>query len=192
MEVLPKKFYERNPAKVAKDLLGKLLVRKINQTQLIGRIVETEAYYGKEDPASRAALGRPKYCVKFLYDTPGKVLIYNVHKHWLFNVVAHKSKKAGAVLIRAIEPIKGIEVMKRFRKVKDPKELTNGPGKLTQALKITKELNGLFVTQTNSPIFIVKGKKVNFNIGKSKRIGVRKDLPQKLRFFILGNEWVSR
>jgi DNA-3-methyladenine glycosylase len=116
--ILSKKFFEKDPALVAKNLLGKILVRKINSKILAGKIVETEAYYGKEDPASRAYLGRPKYCVKLLYDEPGKVLIYMVHANWLFNVVAHEKRKAGAVLIRAIEPIKGIEIMRKNRKVK--------------------------------------------------------------------------
>ncbi|MEM5791011.1 MAG: DNA-3-methyladenine glycosylase, partial [Candidatus Aenigmatarchaeota archaeon] len=107
MKVLPRRFYERDTAKVAKDLLGKILIRKINSKFLKGKIVETEAYYGKEDPASRACLGSPKYCVELLYSKPGKALIYMVHGNWLFNVVAHEKSKAGAVLIRAIEPLNG-------------------------------------------------------------------------------------
>ncbi len=191
MKVLPRKFYERDTAKVAKDLLGKILVRKINSKLITGKIVETEAYYGKEDPASRAYLGRPKYCVELLYSEPGKALIYMVHGNWLFNVVAHEKSKAGAVLIRAIEPLNGIEIMKKNRKVEKIFELTNGPGKLTKSLKITKNLNGTFVFKKDSPIFIVEGEK-NFEVGSSHRIGVTRDLKKKLRFFIKGNKFVSR
>jgi DNA-3-methyladenine glycosylase len=191
MKILPKKFYERDTAVVAKDLLGKILVRRLNKKKLGGIIVETEAYYGKEDPASRAFSGRPKYCVKLLHDEPGKVLIYNVHNNWLFNIVAHEKGKVGAVLVRAIEPLNGIEEMRKNRKVKDLHDLTNGPGKLTKALNITKDLNGIFVTDEKSEI-IVLDNKLNFVLGSSKRVGVTKDLPFNLRFFVKGNPFVSR
>jgi DNA-3-methyladenine glycosylase len=192
MKILSEKFFERDPALVAKDLLGKFLVRKINSKILVGKIVETEAYYGKEDPASRAYLGWPKYCVKLLHDKPGKILVYMVHANWLFNVVAHEKGKAGAVLIRAIEPIKGIEIMRKNRKVKSLIELTNGPGKLCKALKIDIKLNDKFLTHKKSDVTICEGKRENFQICSSHRIGVTKDLKRKLRFFIKGNKFVSK
>jgi DNA-3-methyladenine glycosylase len=191
MKILNKKFYERDPAIVAKELLGKILIRKLGKKNLAGKIVETEAYYGKEDPASRAYSGRPKYCVKLLYDNPGKALIYNVHNNWLFNIVAHQKEKAGAVLIRALEPLEGIEIMKNNRKEIDVKRLTNGPGKLTKAFRITKDLNGIYITRKKSEILILNNKE-KFEICSSHRIGVTKDLKKKLRFFIKGNEFVSR
>jgi len=191
MKILLKRFYERDPAKVAKELLGKILVRKIDNKCLSGMIVETEAYYGKNDPASRAYSGRPKYCAKLLYDDPGKTIVYNVHNNWLFNVVAHEKGKVGAVLIRAIEPIEGIEMMKENRGVKEIKNLTNGPGKLSKALRITKELNGIYVTRRSSPIIIVDNKS-RVEICRSNRIGVTRDLKKELRFFIKGNPFVSR
>jgi len=191
MKILLKRFYERDPAKVAKELLGKILVRKIDNKCLSGMIVETEAYYGKNDPASRAYSGRPKYCAKLLYDDPGKTIVYNVHNNWLFNVVAHEKGKVGAVLIRAIEPIEGIEMMKENRGVKEIKNLTNGPGKLSKALRITKELNGIYVTRRSSPIIIVDNKS-RVEICRSNRIGVTRDLKKELRFFIKGNLFVSR
>jgi DNA-3-methyladenine glycosylase len=180
MKILKRNFYERDSAEVAKDLLGKILIRKLGRKILSGKIVETEAYYGKRDPASRAYSGRPKYCVKLLYDKPGKALVYNVHNNWLFNIVAHEKGKAGAVLIRALEPLEGIERMK-----------SNGPGKLTKALQITKELNGIDVTSKKSEILILNSKE-KFEICSSHRIGVTKDLRKKLRFFIKGNKFVSR
>jgi DNA-3-methyladenine glycosylase len=192
MKIISKNFFERDPALVAKDLLGKFLVRKIDSKILAGKIIETEAYYGKEDPASRAYLGRPKYCVKLLHDEPGKILIYMVHANWLFNVVAHEKGKAGAVLIRAIEPVRGVEIMQENRKVKNLVELTNGPGKLSRALKIDANLNGKFVTQKRSPVIICEGKKERFKICSSHRIGVTRDLKKKLRFFIRGNKFVSK
>ncbi len=192
MKVLPREFFERDPARVAKELLGKILVRKLNSKILAGKIVETEAYYGKKDPASRASSGRPKYCVKLLYDEPGKILVYMVHGNWLFNIIAHEKRKVGAVLIRALEPLKGIEEMKKNRKVRKIFDLTNGPGKLTGALKIDKRFNGISVTDKNGEIVIVEGKKEKFEIAASHRIGVTKDLKRKLRFYIKGNKFVSR
>jgi DNA-3-methyladenine glycosylase len=126
-----------------------------------------------------------------LHDEPGKVLIYNVHNNWLFNIVAHEKGKVGAVLVRAIEPLNGIEEMRKNRKVKDLHDLTNGPGKLTKALNITKDLNGIFVTDEKSEI-VVLDNKLNFVLGSSKRVGVTKDLPFNLRFFVKGNPFVSR
>lgn len=192
MKILSEKFYERDSAIVAKDLLGKVLVRRLNSKFLSGKIVETEAYYSKKDPASRAYSGRPKYCVKLMHSNPGKTLIYAVHANWLFNIVAHEKGKVGAVLIRAIEPLEGIGLMKKNRRVKEISKISNGPGKLAKAFKITKELNGIYVTDEKSPLIIVKGVNEKFEICSSHRIGVTKDLKKKLRFFIKGNKFVSR
>ena len=155
-----------------------------------GIITETEAYYGLHDPASRAYQGIKKYNEPMWKD-PGRVFIYNVHKYWMFNIVADKSNEIGAVLIRAIEPTRGIEIMKKNRPVRKVDALTNGPGKLTTALKIEKSLNGIPVTSNESEIFIAKNK-IEFEIESSYRIGVKKDLDRKLRFFIKGNNFVSR
>ena len=190
MKILKKKFYQRNPKKVARDLLGKTLVRKIGNNTLKGIIVETEAYYGENDPASRAYHGMKSYN-KMMWDEPGKIFIYNVHKYWMFNVVAHEVGKVGAVLIRAIHPIEGIDVMMKNRKTDQIEKLTSGPGKLTIALKIDKSLNGKWITKKDSGIFITEGIKPK-KISKSKRIGVRKDLEEELRFFIDNDKFVSR
>ena len=189
---LSENFFRRDTAIVAKDLLGKILVRKLPSRTLSGKIVETEAYFGKEDPASRAYLGRPKFCVKLMHEKPGRTLIYMVHGNWLLNIIAHERSKAGAVLIRALEPLKGIETMKKNRGIENINNLTNGPGKLTKALNITKELNGIDVTNEKSEIQIVEGKEEDFEIGSSFRIGVREDLSQHFRFFIKGNKFVSK
>jgi len=191
MKMLKRKFFSRNPETVARELLGKILVRKFGNKVLSGRIVEDEAYFGEEDPASRAYLGRPKHCVKLMHSKPGRILIYNVHNNWLLNVVAHEDKKVGAVLIRAIEPIEGIEEMKKNRKTKNVFELTNGPGKLTKALAIDKSLNGIDSTSKKSQINFFDSEE-KFEISCSKRIGVSRDLEQELRFFIKDNKFVSR
>jgi len=189
-KVLRRKFYERDPETVAKELLGKILVRSLCGKALSGLIVETEAYYGSEDPASRAHHGKKSYN-RFMWGEPGRAFIYNVHKYWMFNIVAHEPSRVGAVLVRAIEPVAGVEVMKENRANEETGRLTNGPGKLTMALKIDKGLNGVWVTSRESEIFIVDNE-VNFEIASSHRIGVKKDLERKLRFFIKGNRFVSR
>ena len=109
-KILFPSFYSRDPAVVARDLLGKRLVRVLNGEALEGTIVETEAYYGAEDPASRAFHGRKNYN-RLMWGEPGRVFIYNVHRYWMLNVVAHEPDEIGAVLIRAIEPTRGIESM---------------------------------------------------------------------------------
>jgi len=115
-----------------------------------------------------------------------------VHANWLLNIVAHMEASVGAVLIRALEPLEGIEVMKKNRDTKDKRDLTSGPGKLTKALAITNELNGIDVTRTNEQLMLVRGEIESFSIGSSPRIGVKADLPQELRFYIKRNIFVSR
>ncbi|MCW3976540.1 MAG: DNA-3-methyladenine glycosylase [Candidatus Bathyarchaeota archaeon] len=187
---MSREFYERAPEFVAKELLGKRLIRKLGKNLLEGIIVETEAYYGLQDPASRAYHGIKNYN-KPMWNEPGRAFIYNVHKYWMLNIVAHKPNQIGAVLIRAMEPTKGMEVMEKNKPVMKLFDLTNGPGKLTIALKINKGLNGVPVTSCESEI-IIANNRMEFEIGSSHRIGVRKDLKRKLRFFIKGNKFVSR
>ena len=191
MKVISKGFYERDPAQVAKDLLGKVLVRKLQSNVLSGKIVETEAYYGGNDPASKAYKGRKRFNELMFLDV-GKTFIYMVHGNWLLNIVPHVKGGVGAVLIRAIEPLEGVEAMLENRSVKNMRELTSGPGKLTRALAITKDLNGVDVTKKDSKLFVAEGRNETFQIGTSPRIGVKADLPQNLRFFIKGNMFVSK
>jgi DNA-3-methyladenine glycosylase len=168
---MKREFYERDTAIVAKDLLGKVFVRRLGEETLEGIIVETEAYYGKDDPASRAFKGKKKYN-RVMWEDPGRVFIYNVHKYWMFNFVAHKKNKVGGVLIRAIEPIKGIETMQKNRPVKNLRDLTNGPGKLTLALAIDKNLNFIEGTSENCEIYVIENE-LRFEIERSHRIGVK-------------------
>jgi len=187
---LKRSFYARDPALVAKGLLGDIVVRKIGSDILSGKIVETEAYYGREDPASRAYRGRKNYN-DVMFGEPGRAFIYMVHSWWLLNIVAHRKGGIGAVLIRALEPNEGIELMKRNRGQNDVLNLTSGPGKLTRALIVTKELNGIDITGVSSRLTVIKGKQKDFEIGSSHRIGVTEDLPQELRFFIKKNGFLS-
>ena len=191
MKRLSHDFYERDPSLVARGLIGKILVRKVDSEVLSGEIVETEAYYGGEDPASRAYRGRKNFN-ELMFKDAGKVFVYMVHANWLLNIVAHPKKCVGAVLIRALEPIEGIETMQENRNVKDLRNLVSGPGKLTKALAITKELNGIDVTRKDSQLTLTEREKKISEVASSHRIGVKVDLQQKLRFYVKGNKFVSR
>jgi DNA-3-methyladenine glycosylase len=190
IEILGIEFYERDTETVSKKLLGKRLIKRLSDTFLEGIIVETEAYYGIDDPASRAYHGVKNYN-KPMWGEPGRVFIYNVHNNWMFNVVAHKPNQVGAVLIRAVQPTRGVNLMEKNRKVENPLDLTNGPGKLTKAFGIDKSLMGILVASLRNEVFIANGK-MELEIGNSHRIGVRKDLSRNLRFFIKGNNFVSK
>ncbi|UCD45714.1 MAG: DNA-3-methyladenine glycosylase [Candidatus Bathyarchaeota archaeon] len=188
---LGREFYARDTAQVAQDLLGKALVRKTPDGALTGRIVETEAYYGDADPASRAYRGRKSYNA-VMFDEPGRLFIYMVHSWWLLNIVAHAAGEVGAVLIRALEPVDGIDRMFVNRGVSELKRLANGPGKLARALDVGKELHGVDVTKAGGELTVVEGSDEAFEIGSSHRIGVTRDLPRELRFFIEGSAFKSR
>jgi len=188
--ILPKSFYERDPAVVARELLGNVLVVSDNEL-LKGKIVETEAYYGLSDPASRAFKGKTKLS-RWMWEDAGSTFVYMVHSYWLFNIITERKGKPSGVLIRAVEPLEGIDYMAKRRGTDDIKNLTSGPGKLTISFNINGDDNGLKVYEKDSRIFIEKGEDKNFRIATSKRIGVREDLQEHLRFFVEGNKFVSR
>ena len=169
---LPREFYQRDTVIVAKKLLGKKLVRKIGNQEISGIITETEAYSHEDDPASHA-FRKITDRNKVMFGNVGISYVYFTYgMHYCFNIVAKKSKvPAGAVLIRAIEPDKGIKKMQENRILKDMKNLTNGPAKLTQALNITKEHYGIDLTK-KSEIYITEGIKVK-KIAEAQRIGIK-------------------
>ena len=158
---------------MAKKLLGKKIVRKIDGQEITGIITETEAYRQKDDPASHAYKRRTERN-KAMFGEVGRAYVYFTYgMHYCFNVVARNPKfEAGAVLIRAINPKKGIEIMQKNRKQEDLVNLTNGPAKLAQALQITKEQYGVDITK-NDELFITEGIKVSGKITIGPRIGIR-------------------
>ncbi len=172
MNTLPRKFYLEDTVTVARNLLGKKIVRKIGRTEVSGIITETEAYRHKDDPASHAHRKITERN-KAMFGDVGMAYVYFTYgMYYCFNVVARNPKvAAGAVLIRAIEPEKGIKKMQENRNKKDLKDLTNGPAKLTQAMEITKEHYGVDLTK-NSKLYITEGIKAK-NIISSPRIGIR-------------------
>ncbi len=183
-------FFSRESDKVARDLLGCYFVRDYNPRVLKGRIVETEAYFGPEDPASRAKEKKTKINEN-MWKSGGTILVYMIHGHWLFNIVTEEEGVPGAVLIRAVEPVKGIGIMKRLRDRNKERELASGPGKFTQAFDISEKHHGGDVT--SSDIFSVLDEdEEEFEIDSSHRIGVSEDLEEEFRFFIEDNKHVSK
>jgi len=191
MTVLPRSFFERDTAKVARELLGKILVHCTEEGVTSGKIVETEAYYGKGDPASRASRKRTKLNW-LMWERGGLAFVYMVHANWLFNVTTEREGTPGAVLIRALEPLDGAKLMKRRRGIKDDRELASGPGKLTKAMGITYAHHKLDLTNSKGKLVIVDSGQEKFEIVSSHRIGVTRDLRRKLRFYIKGNPFVSK
>jgi len=145
MSILPRTFYNRATLNVAEELLGKKLVREYHGTLLTGIISETEAYLGENDSASHASRGQtPRN--RIMYGAPGFAYVYFVYgMHYMLNVVTEPEGKAAAVLIRAIIPVDGIEIMKE-RRGRSGNDLANGPAKLCQTFAIDKKLNGWDLT----------------------------------------------
>ncbi|MHB1274324.1 MAG: DNA-3-methyladenine glycosylase, partial [Candidatus Humimicrobiaceae bacterium] len=149
--ILNRSFYERNTALVAKELLGKILLVRPEKMDLrgefcAGRIVDIEAYYGLNDPASHACNGATPRS-RIMFETPGISYVYFCYgNHYIINAVTEKYGIPGAAMIRAVEPLSGFRLMHERRKTDIVKNLTNGPGKLTKALVINKDFNGLDLT----------------------------------------------
>ncbi len=189
-------FYSRPTLTVAKDILGKIIVRKFGTHTLAGKIVEVEAYR-QNDPAShsfRGMTGRNK----IMFNQSGMLYVYFTYgMHFCANIVTAEEGIGEAVLIRAIEPIDGINIMMKNRNVDEKltsakkHDLTNGPAKFCQAFYITRPENGIDLC--GNEIFLMDGEKIpSHAIGVSSRIGISVGVEKKWRFYIKGNEWVSK
>ncbi|HDI74203.1 MAG TPA: DNA-3-methyladenine glycosylase [Candidatus Korarchaeota archaeon] len=191
---LGRSFYERDAITVAKELLGKLLVHNSEEGRTSGIIVETEAYMGITDKASHSYGGRRTKRTSTLYGKPGTAYIYLIYGiHSLLNVVTGPEGVPMAVLIRALEPREGIELMKARRGIDDVKRLCKGPGSLTKAMGIGIKLNG--IDMTGDILFIEDIGYGPVDIVQTTRIGVEyaeEDALKPWRFYIRGNEYVSR
>jgi len=185
---LPSSFYQRNTVIVAQDLLGKCIVRQWNSTVLTGIITETEAYTGDDDPACHAYRGITPRTTP-MFGPVGHTYMYFIYgNHYCLNLVARDdNQKAGAVLIRSITPLIGKELMQTLRgNVKD-KHLTDGPGKLCQALGLSREHNNSNATTIGS-LYITEGITVHKNdIIQTPRIGISK-AQDRLWRFVLHNQ----
>jgi DNA-3-methyladenine glycosylase len=170
---LPYSFFARDTIVVAKDLLGKRLVREINGQRISGIITETEAYRGEEDLACHARSGLTKR-TEVMFGPAGHAYIYFIYgMHWLLNFVTEEEGFPGAVLIRAIHPEEGLQTIAKRRNGQPHKMWTNGPAKICQALDIDGELNGLDVCDPNTPLYLELGENVNPHvIESSPRVGL--------------------
>lgn len=203
MKKLQREFYDRDTLIVSKELLGKYLVHKIDNQTLIGKIVEVEAYNGPEDKACHSFGNKMTNRNKVMFGPPGFAYVYTIYgMYQCMNVVTEEDGRPCAVLIRAIEPVEGIEQMavNRYGSAYDElsriqkKNITNGPGKLCIAMKIDKSNNGMDLFSSN--LYIEDSEKISDNqINSSPRINIgyaEEYVQMPWRFYIKGNKYVSK
>ncbi|MGA2387373.1 MAG: DNA-3-methyladenine glycosylase [Candidatus Sulfotelmatobacter sp.] len=193
---LPRSFFARDPRHVARDLLGKLLLRG-NPPRLAARIVEVEAYLGENDPAAHSATGKTARNL-VLFGPPGYAYVYFIYgNHYCLNVSCEPDGKAGGILFRALEPLHGIKQMARERNLeihtpRDLVRLTSGPGRLAQAFGVTRlRDNGCDLTSPHSGLWLAEDRFATPSIKVTRRIGIRKAADHPLRYLIADNPFVS-
>lgn len=191
-----RRFFARDATTVARELLGKVVVRRIGRKLLAGRIVETEAYLGTEDPAAHAYSGRtPRNAV--LFGPPGHAYVYFIYgNHYCLNFSCEPEGRAGCVLIRALEPLAGERDMALARDLdlslaRNRRLLTSGPGRLAEAMGITRERDNGKDIVGESDLRVMTDGYTPAQIVATPRIGIRKAVDDPLRFVIAGNEFVS-
>lgn len=196
MSYLPRHFFSRDTLQVARDLLGQVLVRVLDGERLSGRIVEVEAYIGEDDLASHARFGRtPRN--EAMYGPPGHAYVYQIYGlHYCLNIVTEAEGFPAAVLIRALEPLEGLEQMRRRRGVEDPLLLTSGPARLCQAMEIDRRLDKADMCAPDAVLFVEPGPPVpDDQVATGPRVGVQGDLRARTvpwRFYIRDHPCVSR
>jgi DNA-3-methyladenine glycosylase len=194
---LPRSFYARPTLKVARELLNQRLVRAFEGHRLSGRIVEVEAYVGMEDAASHARFGETERNAA-MFGPPGHAYVYLIYGiHHCLNLVTQERGFPAAILIRALEPIEGLEIQQRLRGPERPfKDLTRGPGRLCQALAIDRSFDARDLCTPESPLWVEKEPGAPPEvIAQSPRIGVTGDEEARSipwRFYIQDSPWVSR
>ncbi len=202
---LPATFFSRDPRRVARELLGKLLVRRRGRKWLAGRIVEVEAYLGSGDAAAHTAAGITTRN-RVLFGPPGRAYVYFIYgNHYCLNVACQPEGTAGCVLIRAVEPVEGVAEMARARGLRPAalaegppsllllRQLISGPGRLCEAFRITRARdNGRNLTSPGSELRLADDGGRPRRILVTPRIGIRKDAAKRLRFVIADNPFVSR
>lgn len=189
---LARSFYARPAVEVAPDLLGRTLVRRLRGgRRLAGRIVETEAYE-PSDPASHGFRG-PTARNAVMFGPPGRLYVYFTYgNHWMMNVVTRTEGEGSAVLLRAVEPIEGLDAMAVSRGRSEPLDLCSGPGKLARAMSVDRGLDGADVV-TGRDVWIERGSPTPAErVSASVRVGVRTGLDRRWRFFVEGDRFVSR
>lgn len=189
---LAQSFYARPTAQVARRLLGHLLVSELGGCRTVGRIVETEAYVGPHDPACHAYGLRRTPRTEALYGPPGTAYVYFTYgMHWCLNAVTERRGFPAAVLIRALEPLEGIPVMRRRRDGIRDRDLCAGPARLCEALGITGRQNGSSLVR-GAALRMIRDHRRRQEIAVTPRIGITQAADWPLRFLIAGSPWASR
>ena len=190
-EPLPRSFYARPSLEVARDLLGRLLIRRLQEGLISGRIVECEAYQ-QDDPASHSFRGLTDRTA-VMFGHPGHLYVYfSYGMHFCMNVVTGKAGEGSAVLLRAVEPLEGLDTMRKRRGISDARSLCAGPGRLTQAYGITRTDNGIDLASGES-LFLSEGEPTDAErVGAGRRIGISVATEKPWRFFVVGNPFVSK
>jgi len=187
---LKRGFFEKPTLEVAKKLLGKYLVVQGGKKLLSGKIVEAEAYIGKNDPASHAFAGMTQR-TKLMFGEPGYTYIYLTYgMYYCLNFVTEKKGFPAAVLIRAVEPKEGVDLMLKRRRVRKSENLTNGPGKLCLAFGLDKRLNG--VDLCSDVIWVEDRGEIPQRVVSTSRVGIKEGREKKWRFYIPENGFVSK
>ena len=190
---LPVSFFDRSAATVARDLLGTIVVSRVGGTRTAGVIVETEAYLGHDDPASHGYLHRRNERNAALFGPPASWYVYlSYGMHWCANLVCEAEGRASAVLLRALEPLEGLATMRRRRGGVDDRLLCAGPGRLCQALGITRALDGGHMP--HSPVAVVEPgpESTRPAIAATPRVGITKAAEWPLRFVVEDSVYLSR
>ena len=189
--LLPQSFFSRDPGGVARDLLGCVLVSRVGGAVVAGEIVETEAYLGADDPGSHAATRGVTARNRVMYGPPGHAYVYFTYgNHHMLNLVAEPEGTAGAVLVRALRPLVGEDVMSARRGGRVGVELTNGPGKLAAALGVDLTHNGMAL---GGMLAVYAGAPIgNERVEVSGRIGLSDGYELPLRFYVRDEQYVSR
>jgi DNA-3-methyladenine glycosylase len=197
IRALDRTFFSRDPRRVARELLGKVVVRQHSGALLTARIVEVEAYLGEQDPAAHSAAGNTARTA-VLFGPPGHAYVYFIYgNHYCLNVSCEPEGQAGSVLVRALEPLSGVEEMAKARGIqihspKDLLRLTSGPGRLAQAFSITRVRdNGCDLTSGDSHLWIGEDGYRARGIRLTPRIGITKAAEKALRYLLVGNVFVS-
>jgi DNA-3-methyladenine glycosylase len=188
---LPSSFYDRPTEQVARELLGAVLEHRSPDGVAAGRIVETEAYLGPHDPACHAVAGRTERTWN-LHGPPGIAYIYFIYGvHWCFNAVTREEGHGSAVLVRALEPLTGLDLMRRRRSsARRDVDLTNGPGKLCQALGVDGSLDGARLDRGSLRILAAQPV-ADADVELTARVGITRAAEWPLRWFVRGNPYVS-
>ena len=189
---LPASFYARPTPEVARRLLGNVLVSELGGRRTAGRIVETEAYLGRDDPASHGYGARRTRRNASLFAPPGTAYVYFTYgMHWCLNAVTEAPGVPAAVLIRALEPLAGLDTMRRRRGAVSERALCSGPAKLCQALGVTGRVDGVTLTRGRLRI-VPASSRQRLTIIVTPRIGISHATDWPLRFHIKDSPWVSR